>query len=644
MEEFRKRFKEEAFDLISEMEKGLLELESSTDNLSCIEQIFRVMHSLKGGGGMFGYNEISEFTHHLESVYDLVRTRERMVDKHLIDITFASVDVIKNLLHEELQDSQIEDLTKKILLWSEIDYKTDSPKKAVLKEYEYEYFIRFIPKKDILDFGNDPILLFEEMYSLGDCKVTAFSDLVPSFNHLAPTNCHFYWDCELISSVSIDRIRDIFIFVEDRSELEIIVKSKKEKGSVDEIVDVTHQKITNPTQPQQYKSANGKAKFDNLISSVRVPSEKLDLLMNLVSELVTTQASLNLFVENNPNVGLVSINENVENITRQLRDIAFNISLVPIETLETRFQRLIRDLSTEMGKQIVLETQGLETELDKNIIQVLSDPLMHILRNCIDHGIETPEVRLSRGKPERGTITLSAYYSGSNVMLKIEDDGAGLDPQKIRSKAIERGLITSEQVLKDQDLYNMVFLPGFSTAKQVTDISGRGVGMDVVNRKIAEIRGEVNISSVLGKGTTITIELPLTLSIIDGLLVKINSTHFVVPLSAVDKIYAIQHQLVENSFNNIIVLDGVQIPFYNLKEEFRMIGLSPKIEEVVVVNYEGAKVGLLVDSVVGEYQAVLKPLGKMYKSVELLSGATILGDGTVALVLDVNRIIKKFSQ
>jgi two-component system chemotaxis sensor kinase CheA len=383
---------------------------------------------------------------------------------------------------------------------------------------------------------------------------------------------------------------------------------------------------------------------DASISSIRVSSEKLDSLMNLVSELVTTQARLSLFAEQNNIAELTGISENVQKLSRQLRDTAFSIVLIPIEHMLTRFQRLVRDLSNDLKKDVIFITEGAETELDKTIIESLSDPLMHIIRNSLDHGIEETQERIKKGKPKQGKITLKAFYSGANVHIRITDDGAGIDPEQIREKAISKGIIPPDKKLSNKEILDLVFLPGFSTAKKVTDVSGRGVGMDVVKRKIADIRGEVEIESELGVGTTIVIKLPLTLSIIDGLLVKVEDIHYVLPLSAVDKIYAVERKDLYNKFNNIVVLEGKQVPYFSVRKEFELSESTQDIEQVIVVNFEDNHVGLIVDYVVGEYQAVLKPLGRHYKKQEMISGATILGDGSIALVLDINKIIKLFSK
>ena len=366
--------------------------------------------------------------------------------------------------------------------------------------------------------------------------------------------------------------------------------------------------------------------------------------MNLVSELITTQAGLNLYADNHKDNELTRITESLENISRQLRDTAFSITLIPIDYLVVRFRRLVRDLSREVGKEIIFDARGAETELDKTLIEGLSEPLMHILRNSIDHGIETAEERTAKGKPAQGKIILQAYYSGSQVVIAVTDDGKGMDLEKIRNKAIDRGLINPDEQLSEKEILDLIFLPGFSTSDKVTNISGRGVGMDVVKRKISDIRGTVSVSTEKDEGTTITIKLPLTLSIIDGMLVRIADTDYIIPLSVIDTIFAVEHSKIEKSFNNIINIEGVQYPFYYLRDEFQIEGEKPEREEIIMVKYDDKKIGIVVDHITGEYQAVLKPLGKLYRQEDVFSGASILGDGTVALVLDTHKVINQFTK
>lgn len=679
MDNFRKKFLEEAFEHVNDLEKALLELENDISDKELVERIFRAMHSLKGGGAMFGFEKISNFTHNLENIYDLVRNDKLEVTKELLTLTLESVDHIKVLLNEdETSNAEIEGKhaflnveIKKIINSGEGN--SDSDKDAleentdttVSSDTSSTFYILFKPHTDIFDNGTNPLYLVDELVNLGKAISLPHFLSMPGIKEMDTTKCYTYWEIILSTDKEINDINDVFIFVEDSCELDIqkinnehladnrtfkrriekIYDSGKDIG-IQNIIDIAEN--LKPSVASKVKKAikdkSNLTTKENTISSIRVSSDKLDKLMNLVSELVTTQARLSLFAEQSDIPELTAITENVQKLSRQLRDNAFSIVLIPIENLLTRFQRLIRDLSTELNKEVKFIAQGTETELDKTIIESLSDPLMHILRNSIDHGIEQPEEREKLNKPRQGTIYLRAYYSGANVHIEIQDDGKGIDPEFIRDKAITKGIISADAQLGKKETLDLIFLPGFSTAKNVTDVSGRGVGMDVVQRKIADIRGEVDVDSEINKGTKLTIKLPLTLSIIDGLLVKIEDTHYVLPLTVIDKIYASEHSKLVNSFNNVVVLDGEQLPFFYLRHEFSVKESNLEIEQVIVVKYEDKRVGLVVDEVVGEYQAVLKPLGKYYKNQDIISGATILGDGTIALVMDTNKAIKQFSK
>ncbi|MDX9854259.1 MAG: chemotaxis protein CheA [Tenuifilaceae bacterium] len=672
MDNFKKKFIEEATDLIEGLEKSLLALEENPDDPTLIQQVFRVMHTLKGNSGMFGFDLIDRFTHDLETVYDLIRNGSLRVNRQVLDVTLAAVDHLKLLLNEDnYSDKEFihthEQLTKRVASLIDGSHPAEQASNAYRSNEsavgECTYYILFEPRKEIFANGTNPLYLIDEVASLGNSLVFAHVNRVPNLKDINPESCYTYWEIILATKEGTNAINDVFIFVEDESSLDIqkladlnlledptfVAESKRIATEKEDIgYNMLQSLAEKAIKQQQQKQADiiKREKItvkDTTISSIRVSSEKLDVLMNLVSELVTTQARLSLFAEQNAIPGLTAIAENVQKLSRQLRDTAFSIVLIPIENMLTRFQRLVRDLSNELRKDVVFITEGSDTELDKTIIESLADPLMHILRNSLDHGIEDAEVRQKMGKPRQGKITLKAFYSGANVLIQVSDDGAGIDPELIREKAIAKGIIAADRKLSQREILDLVFLPGFSTAKKVTDVSGRGVGMDVVRRKIADIRGEVEIDSEKGVGTTITIKLPLTLSIIDGLLVKIDDTHYVIPLSAIDKIYAVPTKEIYEKYNNVVILDGRQISFFNLRQEFNVGSVDSEFMQVVVVNYEEKRVGLVVDHVVGEYQAVLKPLGKHYKSQEMVSGATILGDGTVALVVDTNKIIKQFA-
>lgn len=685
MDHFQLKYIEEATELISDLEQALLKLESDANDKETIDRVFRVMHTLKGNSSMFGFDKIGEFTHHLETIYDNVRQGKMKLSKEVFNVTLNAVDHIKELLHDiNLSDPQNKK-NHENLLAKVIEFANHTVSESIVAASDIDdlygffedsptYHIYFKPNQDIFNNGTNPLYLIDELCTLGQCSAFPNTNSIPPFAELIPTNCYVAWDIILTTFKDENAIADVFIFVEDECDLQITKLSttnllneidfttrlqslyNKEKNinilDINSLVhDIENQKADNETKPESIKQPAQndivllkKEGKDNNISSIRVSSDKIDEMMNLVSELVTSQARLSMLSENIQVPELSAIAENMQKLSRQLRDTAFNISLIQIQNIITRFQRLVRDLSQELHKDVDFITEGAETELDKTIIENITDPLMHILRNSMDHGIEDAETRIKNGKPAKGKIILSAFYSGVFVYLEIKDDGAGINPEKIRNKAISKGLIAPDANLSKKELLDLVFLPGFSTATVVTDVSGRGVGMDVVRRKISDIRGEVEIDSEINKGTTITIKLPLTLSIIDGLLVQIQDTNFILQLNAVNKIYAITHTEIENAHRNILVLDGESIPFYYLRNEFGLEGEIEEIEQVIIVRYLENKVGLVIDKVIGEYQAVIKPLGKHYKKQEMISGASILGDGTIALVIDTNKIIKQCSQ
>jgi len=696
MEDLKKVYIEEAGDLILRMEQSLLELEKTPNESSLIADIFRSMHTLKGNSGMFGLQVVADFVHNLETLYDKVRTNEMKLSKEVVDCTFSTIDHLKRLIYDsELAKAENKknhtDLTARILKILELEAGTET--EEVVSDYtepvsqNSTFHIYFNPDKNAFDDGTNPLFLIDELASLGKTKVFVHIKPAKSIDDFDPEKCYTFWDVLLVTNQGENSIRDIFLFVEDTAEIEInlvhqgdllsykeydsnipaenlstnrvsldSLKSLAEDINLSEIPtekseNMTSENITQ-NEPAVEKEAednsnenDGKitSSSERAVSSIRVPADKLDELMNQVSELITTQAGLSLYAQNNQSPELEAISENVEKLSRQLRDIAFEMTLVPIKNLFGRYQRAVRDITSKLGKSVNFITEGGETELDKSIIESLTDPLLHLIRNSLDHGIESKEERLRKGKSQIGQLTLKSYYSGAKVYIQIEDDGRGIDVNIIRNKAIELGLISKEDILTESETYNLLFAPGFSTAKNVTDVSGRGVGMDVVMRNIMEIRGDVTVESTIDVGTKITLVLPLTLSIIDGLLVKIQNSFFVIPLAVVSKCYEVTKDQLGNEFNKLVVLDDEQIPFMNLHNEFNLQGELPEFIQLIVVENEERKVGLTVDSIVGEYQAVLKPLGKYYRNQDFISGATILGDGNIALVMDTNRIINQFS-
>lgn len=680
MDNLKAAYIEEATELLSNLEAALLSLEENPHDKTNIEQVFRVMHTLKGNSSMFGLSSIADFVHDLETIYDNIRNGVMSLSKELLNCTFSSLDHLRLIIYDsDLSNdtnrdnhSTLINNIKGFAQQSGIPQKETKTTNASDTGEKKLFHIYFEPDKDFLKDGSNPFTIIEELSGMGKTRVIPHFKKVSS-EEFDAADCISYWDIFIQTEREKTHLQDVFVFAEINSKIEITelpyfellkdarfneialaVDSTDNRINLNEIesliestdiikpsVDVNSPATEIQANTPATKKSSANEKY---ISSIRVASDKLDELMNLVSELVTTQASLSLYSENNKIPELETISENVEKLSRRLRDITFGMTLVPINNMFGRFQRLVRDMSAQLNKDIEFVTEGGETELDKSIIDILTDPLMHILRNSLDHGIEKAEERLKSGKPKQGRVLLKAYYSGVFVYIQISDDGKGIDTEAVRAKAIQKGLIKPDDLLSEKEIYDLIFYPGFSTAQTVTDISGRGVGMDVVKKNITDLKGEILVNSQLNIGTTLTIKLPLTLSIIDGLLVDIDNVKYIIPLSVVIKCYEVNNKDMINNFNSLLLLDDEQVPFINLREVFGYKFDSDAISQLIVVSNGEEKVGISVDFIVGEYQAVIKPLGRYYKNQDFVSGATILGDGTIALVLDTYKIVNLYTQ
>lgn len=668
-DKFQEAFLLEAQELIVDLEKALLLLESDLSDQHGISAIFRSMHTLKGGAGMFGFSAVNNITHHLESIYQDIRDGKREMNELILRTTFKTLDQLRILLNNPSTDVDHSDEYNELLvLIKKLEEEGKTGKEGEVKPAtqiaaaekpvnNITYYIYLLPKTNILQNGTNPLYLVDDLLSLGTGFALPFFKELPELKDIAPASSYIGFEVLLSTSKGEEEIQSVFLFVED--ECEVVIKKiadgnllkdmsplenpwTKRNGLAPIGFEMINRVITN-TEKKNIAAATLRKNQANKTGNIRVSSERLDDLMNLVSELVTTQARLSLFSTQSASAELTSIAENIEKITRRLRDNAFTMTLVPLDSIVVRFQRLVSDLSKELNKEIEFKAEGMETKIDKSIIEKLTDPILHILRNSLDHGIESPELRTQTGKPAKGTVQLKSYYSGASVVIEISDDGAGLNLQKIKDKAIRQGLIDSAAQPTDKELTDLIFVPGFSTAAAVTGVSGRGVGMDVVKRNITDIRGEIEISTTAGKGTTFIIRLPLTLSILDGLLVKIGNTDFLLPLSSVAKCYEVETAKLESTFNQWITLEGVRTPFIYLRRDFGIEENKPALSQIINVPFNGAHVGIAVDKIEGEYQAVLKPLGHYYQSQDEFSGATILGNGMVALVLDPNKLIRKLT-
>jgi len=623
---YRETFRDEAGEILCELETALLELEVSPGDGEAIGRVFRALHTIKGSGAMSGFDEVANFTHEVETVYELVRCGRLPVSRELINLTLSARDRIKALIES---GGEIDDARTKDIIAAFRQYLPEEQGDALSIPSDCRditYHIHFRPPADIFLRGINPLALLKELAELGQCRITTRTEAIPALEEIDPELCHLWWEIVLTTTHGMDAIRDVFIFVEEDCELRIEAAGQGEERDRTDVGIRT---------PDQEPSA------PDTVSSVRVRSEKLDSLVDLIGELVTVQARLAQLASARADVELDGVSEVVERLTWELRDQVLNIRMLPIGTTFSRFGRLVRDLGEELGKDVVLSTEGAETELDKTVIERLSDPLVHLIRNCIDHGIEPPAVRQVAGKPPKGRIHLAARHSGAQVMIEVRDDGSGIDLDLVRNKAIAMGLVGAEADLNDKELYGLLFHSGLSTAASVSSVSGRGVGMDVVKRAIDELCGGIDIFSRPGEGTTFTLKLPLTLAIIDGLLVKISGDFFLFPLSAVEECIELHKTDAEKAHgSNLVTVRGEILPYIRLREQFTIAGKPPKIEQVVLTEADGQRVGFVVDEVVGEHQAVIKALGRMYRDVRGLSGATVLGDGSVALILDLPQLVQ----
>ena len=702
-EDHRQTFLEEAFELLSDLEEALLELEDSPSDMELIGRVFRALHTIKGSGAMFGFDDVSAFTHTIETVFDDVREGRLPVTDELITLTLKAKDIIGPMINGTLGNSGPLSGEKQVLIDSFrriAEAKgpgengaaagrgpADAPEEGASSgdpgDPPATYRIRFKPSRDIFLSGTNPLLLIGELQFLGECRIFAGLDDVPCMDEMDPEQCYVSWDIILTTDKGINTINDVFIFLDEESKVDVTVidresplteksvekklgeilverhdvredellKTLSEKKKIGEMLVekglVSAEKVESALVEQQHLKEVRKTaqKTEEVASSIRVPAEKLDTLVNLVGELVTMQARLTQTAGLLNDGDLTLIAEEIERLTGDLRDNTLNIRMLPIGSTFGRFKRLVRDLSLEIGKEIELITEGAETELDKTVIEKLNDPLVHLIRNCIDHGIEKPEERLAAGKPGHGLISLSARHSGSFVFIEITDDGKGIDKEKVRRKAVDKGLLSPDSEVSDAELFAMIFMPGFSTSDTITSISGRGVGMDVVKRTIDSLRGQIEVESEKGTGTTIVLKIPLTLAIIDGLLVEVDKKFYVLPLSSVEECIELTNvQRDDNNDHRFVNLRGQLVPFIRLRESFDIAGGLPDIEQVVITGTNSMKIGIAVDQVIGGHQTVIKTLSRIYKDVDTVSGATILGDGTVALILDLARLVNTAEQ
>ena len=617
---------------------------------------------------MFGFEVAAAFTHHVETAFDKVRQGKAESSPELISLALRARDHIQHLIErpEEADAQAGEAILAGLRALDSGEAATPSaasaaPSPADLRERTWR--IRMRLPRDVMANGTNPILLLDELRSLGTAAIVALTDEIPPLEELDPTSCYIGWEVILTSAEPRQTIEDVFIFVRDEMQLEIEALESGELGqdvasaAADAVASPISQAAAQEAKPSivpgqpaapasQAPTAAAKARSRSaeaakISAIVRVPAERLDELMNRVGELVITQSRLSQIAASSSDTQVRAVTEEIERLVLELRDTTMGIRMMPIGSLFGRFRRVVHDLSRDLGKQVELVTVGEETELDKTMIEQLNDPLVHLIRNCIDHGIEDPAGRAAAGKPQAGQIMLSARHAGTEVLITIADDGRGLNRERIRARAAERGLIAADATPSDHELFQLLFLPGFSTAAEVTNVSGRGVGMDVVKRTIEGLRGKIDLASTAASGTEITLRLPLTTAIIDGLMVRVGQGRYVMPLSAVEECVELSSEEdVRTRSHSFLNIRGELVPFLRLRDLFATSVPPDRYQKIVIVSSSGMKVGLAVDQVIGEHQTVIKSLTKLHSGIEMFSGATILGDGAVALILDIPHLVE----
>ncbi|MEO5331133.1 MAG: chemotaxis protein CheA [Magnetococcus sp. YQC-5] len=655
-------FRNEASELLADLETSLLELETAPDNNDLVARAFRALHTMKGSGGMAGFNEIVRFAHSVESVFDRVRTGKLAIDKTLLTLSLRAKDHLSNLLATGPATDAALAEESTLLLQSFTPYldapaasasTTSDPTKTnpiQATAPSAAYWIRFQPPQDAIASGMQPLGLLDDLAEMGDIRIAYQSDTIPCLEDLVADRTYGWWDIILQTSQPESAIHEQFMFVdegcvkithialgriraEDQDRLINAAKAVQDHNkacqSIQECVEFIRREITK-------RKTAAPAAID---TSMRVDTIKLDKLIDMVGELVIIQSRLSMAVRRFRDPGMTQIAEELERLSDGMRGNALGLRMLPIGTVFNSFRRMMRDVAVQLGKDVEFITEGEDTEVDKTMIDRLKDPLLHLLRNAIDHGLESPDERRQSGKSTRGTVRLIADNTSGDVRITIQDDGRGIDPDKVKAKALAKGLISPEANLSRKELFNLLFEPGFSTAEQVSDISGRGVGMDVVKKGIDAMRGTIDITSTIRQGSTFTIRLPLTLAIIDGLAVRIGDESFILPLATVEACQERPLQGTERLVESM-VRNEHQIPCVSLRQLLGVPGTLPGYERVIIAKVESLEVGLAVDRVIGRQQAVIKSLGGVFSALNWISGTTINGDGGISLILDVPQLIK----
>lgn len=644
-------FQVEARENLELIEQGLLDLLDRPEDRDLVDAVFRGLHTLKGSGSMFGFDALAGFTHHCETAFDRVRKGEVAATTDLVSAVLAARDHMRRLMedpsgdHGAAGDVLLAELERAVHEADGAAPVDGSPAAATWR-------IAFDLPSNAFRNGTNPLALLAELRDLGEARIAVDASRTPALDQIDPTDLHLAWTVILTTDQGRAAIEDVFIFVMDDMTLTIEALDVPEVETPTEaavVVDASPIVIAAAAAPTSAADAPletaDAARQAKTAESVRVPADRLDELMDRVGELVIAQSRLSQLADSGADLALRAVSEEIARLSGELRDTMMVLRMVPVATLFGRFRRLVHDLARETGKAIELSTDGETTEIDKTVIERLADPLVHLIRNAADHGLERAEDRAAAGKPGTGRIRLSAHQSGGEVVITIRDDGRGIDRDRVRAKAEAQGLIEPGAAISDHDLLQLIFHPGFSTAAAVTNLSGRGVGMDVVKRTIEALRGSIDIASRPGEGSEVSLRIPLTLAIIDGLLVRVGHGRYVIPLGAVEECLELSLDEDRRSRGrSFISLRNSLVPFLRLREMFDT-GTPPELhQKVVVVSTGEERIGLVVDQIIGDHQTVIKSMSKLHSGLPTFSGATILGDGGVALILDVAHLVAQGQQ
>lgn len=685
-DQFKEVFITEAYELLDEMEQKLLAIDVDEPDNEEINAIFRCAHSIKGGAGAFGFSRLIAFTHVAEFLLDAIRNHQIALTRDIIDALLESVDVISAFLasaqsgeeavegiEDELKAS-LENLNKVngndvveeedeygIFDEAALDEVFASNKRVVRK-----FSIFFKPEKDLFLSGNEPLFIIKELSRLGEMEYKTDISKLPSLEGLDPLECYISWNISITTDQDISRIKEVFEFVEGECQLDIELLEELQDNSVATAVDdeaafglfddepapvkveVTPKGqgvVSKPLVEKAIGNKNsGKAPA---VSSLRVDIDKIDKMVNMVGEIVITQAMIMQRLKEVPAEYSESLNKGIDELSRYTRDLqeaVMSVRMQPVKSVFSRLPRIVRDISKKLGKKVNIIMQGESTEIDKTVIEQLADPLVHMIRNSVDHGIESPQKRLEKGKPEEGTIVLSADNSGGRILIEIKDDGAGINREKVKQIAIEKGIIAEDANISNEEIDLLIFAPGFSTAAEVTDVSGRGVGMDVVRKNIKDLGGDFEVDNRPGEGLTFLISLPLTLAILDGMIIAVGQEKYIIPINSIIETMQVSRSEINNVKGNdsVINVRGEFIPLVSLSAIFDVQNTAEESSKllVVLVEYARNKLGIIVDELLGQQQVVIKNLEENSDPVEGISGATILGDGNVSLILDIAQISK----